>query len=199
MEFQIYDYVEDHEKQEEEELSDSEEKQELVLPEYIIHVFGRTLDDKSVYCKIQNFTPHFYIKLPSKWTKSDAKSKIKIMEKWFHSYDNKKVWKKFRAGLQSMDLVVRKEAIGFTNDKDFLFARMVFTNSILSGLLCDYWIMKTKHTSSIVEIIGITGGILKIFSLINHSTGIVTLKLIKYSIKSRISSMDYDNETAEEL
>merc|ERR1712146_753443 len=28
-----------------------------------------------------------------------------------------------------MDLVVRKEAIGFTNDKDFLFARMVFTNS----------------------------------------------------------------------
>ena len=128
MEFQIYDYVEDHEKQEEES-SDSEEKQDPVLPEYIIHVFGRTLDDKSVYCKIQNFTPHFYIKLPSKWTKSDAKSKIKIMEKWFHSYDNKKVWKKFRAGLQSMDLVVRKEAIGFTNDKDFLFARMVFTNS----------------------------------------------------------------------
>ena len=129
MEFQIYDYVEDHEKQEEEESSDSEEKKDPVLPEYIIHVFGRTLDDKSVYCKIQNFTPHFYIKLPSKWTKSDAKSKIKIMEKWFHSYDNKKVWKKFRAGLQSMDLVVRKEAIGFTNDKDFLFARMVFTNS----------------------------------------------------------------------
>lgn len=76
---------------------------------------------------------------------------------------------------------------------------LVFTNSILSGLLCDYWIMKTKHTSSIVEIIGISGGILKIFSLINHSTGIVTLKIIKYSIKSRISSMDYDNETAEEL
>ena len=76
---------------------------------------------------------------------------------------------------------------------------LVFTNSILSGLLYDYWIMKTKHTSSLVEIIGISGGILKIFSLINHSTGIVTLKIIKYSIKSRISSMDYDTENAEEL
>lgn len=76
---------------------------------------------------------------------------------------------------------------------------LVFTNSILTGLLYDYWIMKTKHTSSLVEIIGISGGILKIFSLINHSTGIVTLKIIKYSIKARITSMDYDNENSEEL
>ena len=51
------------------------------------------------------------------------------MEKWFHSFDNKKVWKKFRDGLESIDLVTRKEAIGFTNDKDFLFARLIFSNS----------------------------------------------------------------------
>ena len=51
------------------------------------------------------------------------------MFKWFKGFDNKKVWKKFREGLLSMDMVTRKEAIGFTNDKDFSFARLVFSNS----------------------------------------------------------------------
>jgi len=127
MEFQIYDYMEDHEKIDESD-SDSENNSET-LPRFIIHVFGRTLEGKSVYCRLKNFTPHFYIKLPSKWGQSEAKSKLNIMYKWFHSYDNKKVWKKFREGLESMDLVTRKEAIGFTDDKDCLFARLVFSNS----------------------------------------------------------------------
>ena len=130
MEFQIYDFVEDHERIEEEEESDSENNSDTnYLPKFIIHVFGRTLEGKSVYCKLENFTPHFYIKLPSKWTKTEAKSKIKIMEKWFKSYDNKKVWKKFRDGLESIDLVSKKDAIGFTNNREFLYARLVFSNS----------------------------------------------------------------------
>ena len=130
MEFQIYDYVEDHEKLEEEEESASESNSETNnLPRFIIHVFGRTLEGKSVYCKLENFTPHFYIKLPSKWTKKEAKQKIKVMEDWFKSYDNKKVWKKFRDGLESMDLVSKKDAIGFTNSQEFQYARLVFSNS----------------------------------------------------------------------
>ena len=75
---------------------------------------------------------------------------------------------------------------------------LVFTNSILSGLLYDYWVMRTKNASSLVEIIGISGGILKIFQIINHSIGIITLKIIKYTIKTKINSMDYDNEENED-
>ena len=128
MEFQIYDYMEDHETLEDME-SDSEESKDNVLPKFIIHIFGRTLEGKSVYCKLQNYTPHFYIKLPSKWGTSDTKSKLKIMHKWFQGPDNKKVWKKFRDGLISIDFVNKKDAIGFTDDKDFNFARLVFSNS----------------------------------------------------------------------
>ena len=127
MEFQIYDYIEDHEVLEESD--DESDNGENTLPKFIIHVFGRTQDDKSVYCKLTDYTPHFYIKLPSKWAQAESKMKIKEMFKWFKSYDNKKVWKKFREGLLSMDMVTRKEAIGFTNDKDFSFARLVFSNS----------------------------------------------------------------------
>ena len=84
-----------------------------------------------------------------------------------------------------------------TFKKIFTFV-LVFTNSILTGLLYDYWIIKTKNTSSIVEIIGISGGILKIFQVINHSIGIVTLKIIKYTIKTKISNMEYENEIDEQ-
>ena len=63
LEFQIYDWVDDHEK----EKVDSEESDEGNSNQgtYIIHVFGRTEDDKSVYCKVVDFTPYFYIGLPS--------------------------------------------------------------------------------------------------------------------------------------
>ena len=51
--FQICYWMEDHEI---EQNNDSEEVDEVGT--YIIHTFGRTLDGKSVYMKIQNFTPH---------------------------------------------------------------------------------------------------------------------------------------------
>ena len=131
MEFQIYDFVEDHEKIEESEDESEESKgsETNILPKFIIHIFGRTEEGKSVYCKLQDFTPHFYIKLPLKWTRVEAKTKLAVMEKWFRSFENKKVWKKFRDGLKSVDLITRKDAIGFTNDKEYLFGRLVFTNS----------------------------------------------------------------------
>ena len=30
---------------------------------YVIQIFGRTIDDKDVYLKVENFTPYFYIKV----------------------------------------------------------------------------------------------------------------------------------------
>lgn len=130
IEFQIYDFVEDHEKIEEDIESNSEEKNESEeLPKYIIHVFGRTEDDKSVYCKVKDFTPFFYIKLPNKWEKRTIKSKINILHKWFISSENKKVWKKFRQGLIGVDFQEAMDAYGFANDKKCSFARLTFDNT----------------------------------------------------------------------
>ena len=58
MEFQIYDYMEDHEKLDDSD-SDSESNSENTLPRFIIHIFGRTLEGKSVYCRLKNFTTTF--------------------------------------------------------------------------------------------------------------------------------------------
>ena len=133
LEFQIYDYVEDHDTVE----TDSDE-QYKPLGDYIIHVFGRTADDQSVYAKVTGFTPYFYIELPSKWlknTKSEIKRKIEMLEKWLRSKENSKVWFRYKETLLNVDYVKRKKTEGFTYDPEtnserkFNFARLVFRNN----------------------------------------------------------------------
>ena len=126
IEFQIYDWTEDHEIDNDE---DSEEHKND-MGSYIIHTFGRMLDGKSIYMRVINYTPHFYIKLPLTWSKVEANSYIKQMHCYLTSDMNKKVWEKFRSCLLTIDLVEKKVAEGFTNEKQYLFARLCFNNSI---------------------------------------------------------------------
>ena len=76
---------------------------------------------------------------------------------------------------------------------------LIITNSILVACLSDYWVYKTENTTTIFEIIGVSGGILKIFQIINHYTGVITLRIIKININHKISSMEYDIESDGEM
>jgi DNA polymerase elongation subunit (family B) len=128
IEFQIYDYVEDHEKS----LDDEDNK---LLGKYIIHCFGRTLDNKSVYAKITDYLPHFYISLPNinsnddKIIKKNLKKEISILETWLLHKDNKKIYYTYKKTLNDITLVKRKTAEGFTNEKEFYFAKLTFDNN----------------------------------------------------------------------
>ena len=133
LEFQIYDYSEDHEISN----NDSDEEHKG-LGNYIIHTFGRTMDNKSVYAKITGFTPYFYIALPDKWiknSKSELKEKIEILRTWLLSRDNKKIWSKYKDTLLSMEYIKKKKPDGFSYDiqtgeeRKYNFARLVFNNS----------------------------------------------------------------------
>ena len=35
---------------------------------YVLRLFGRTDDDKSITVRIDDFIPHFYLKIPTRWT-----------------------------------------------------------------------------------------------------------------------------------
>jgi DNA polymerase elongation subunit (family B) len=125
IEFQIYDYIEDHEILEEEESdSDSDSNNSY----FIIHIFGRCDDNKSVYCKLINFTPYFYILLPEHIQNRSINEleytvkKIEIFLKGFNKYI-------YKQSLKEVQLIQLKNADGFTNDKLFWFARLIFTNA----------------------------------------------------------------------
>nr|QFG74744.1 MAG: DNA polymerase family B [Megaviridae environmental sample] len=126
LEFQIYDWSEDHEETlDSDDDGSSEEEGPL---EYIIHTFGRTLDGKSVYMKIKDYLPYFYIKLPNKWDMSTAKNNMKQMQKALKK--EYKIWQKYRNYLVKISVVEKKIAEGFTNDKKFLFGKLIFNNSM---------------------------------------------------------------------
>jgi DNA polymerase elongation subunit (family B) len=128
IEFQLYDWQEDHELDEEDDDEDGSSDKKNDIGSYIIHTFGRTLEGKSVYMRIINYTPHFYIKLPLNWSNADAKIKVKKMHTYLTSDLNKKVWNKFRACLLSIDVIEKMDADGFTNGKKYLYGRLVFNN-----------------------------------------------------------------------
>jgi DNA polymerase elongation subunit (family B) len=128
LEFQIYDFIEDHE------IDDTDtEDDHKKLGDYIIHVFGRTEQGESVYAKITGFTPHFYISLPEEWdllSSKDINKKLTQLKDYLLSRDNKKIWSKFKDSLIDIELIKKKKAEGFTNEKEFNFAKLIFNNSI---------------------------------------------------------------------
>ena len=76
---------------------------------------------------------------------------------------------------------------------------LIITNSLLTALLSDDWLYKTKDTTTFIEIVGISGGILKIFQIINHYTGVVTLRIIKCNIANRLTEEKIYDENCVEI
>ena len=60
---------------------------------------------------------------------------------------------------------------------------IVITNSLLSGALAEYWLFQSKDTKTYIEIIGMSGGIIKLFQLINNNVGRIMIKILKNCVK----------------
>mgnify|MGYP005622424359 FL=1 len=62
---------------------------------------------------------------------------------------------------------------------------LITTNALLVSALSNYWLFKTRDTHSYYEVIGVTGGILKIFQVVNHYSGTLILKYIQKTIDKK--------------
>jgi hypothetical protein len=60
---------------------------------------------------------------------------------------------------------------------------LICTNTLLVAALSEYWLYKTDHIFSYMEILGITGGIIKIFQIINNTIGRIMLKILRHYVK----------------
>lgn len=58
---------------------------------------------------------------------------------------------------------------------------LIFTNSIFVAALSDYWFYQFMDSKDVsyVALMGITGGIVKIFQMVNHTSGTVVLALTR--------------------
>ena len=95
IEFQIYDWLEDTYI----DLCDSDSENNNI-GKYIIHLFGRCENGKSIYAKVINYTPFFYILLPDNvqnFPRENIEIIKKKLERWLK--ENKKIFYKYKSSL----------------------------------------------------------------------------------------------------
>ena len=63
IEFNVVSWYETDAKLDDEDDELQNNKYKKYSDEYVLRLFGRTLDGKSVCARLDNFTPHFYVKV----------------------------------------------------------------------------------------------------------------------------------------
>ena len=99
--------------------SDSEEeKQDNQDYEYIVRVYGRTLNGKTVSLKLNGFTPYFYLQVRDNITSGEVgRVKYELIEL---------LPKKLQSELLKIKLLQKYKFYGFTNHKKFKFIAIFF-------------------------------------------------------------------------
>ncbi len=138
--FQTIEWVDSNESIEDSTESDNEsetesenEQQSTILNDekYIIRAFGVTKEGYSVCLNIEDFTPFFYIKVSSSWTKNHISQLLsQISDKLIIKRGNS--WVKCSENLLKDKCIIqsKKDFFGFSNNETFKFLRLVFNNSI---------------------------------------------------------------------
>ena len=62
---------------------------------------------------------------------------------------------------------------------------LIITNTLLVSGLSDWWLYKTQDKFTLLEVVGVTGGIIKIFQTINNTISRVMLKILRKEIKQQ--------------
>ena len=60
---------------------------------------------------------------------------------------------------------------------------LIATNTLLMAGLSEYWLFRSMISESYMEIIGISGGIIKIFQIVNNTVCRIMLKVLKSYVK----------------
>ena len=106
--------------------------------EYSVNIYGKTKDGISVCAKVVEFEPYFYIKPPEEWELFDDKKfkqEVKLLElklrtesyeyKFRNKINKKRIISKFyEKHLTGVNIELKKDFWGFTNNKEFRFIKI---------------------------------------------------------------------------
>jgi len=132
IEFQIIEWAAQDESTGELDVDSEDSQQQKCDETYTMRCFGVTQEGVSVTCKITDFTPFFYIKVPDDFSKARLQRMLNFIEE--HYLLQKKIddsWVKYYSTCLLRDrcsIVKKKDLYGFTNGKLFTFVRLVFNN-----------------------------------------------------------------------
>ena len=76
-----------------------------------------------------------------------------------------------------------------------LLSVLVITNSILMGVLSELWIIRTSNREGYLTLLAITGGIIKIFQIVNNTISRIMLKILRKFIIKQNNKIKIDKIT----
>jgi DNA polymerase elongation subunit (family B) len=87
---------------------------------YTIRVYGRDEENNSVFLKIKNFKPYFYIEIPYNWSENMVRSLINHLKFSVNKY--------VINGFDTYEIEEKHNFYGFTNYTKFKFVKLIFFN-----------------------------------------------------------------------
>ena len=118
--FQVLEWATNEEEMLIDVIDDDGESNVLSVNKHVIRMYGKTKDDKSVYVKVINFKPFFYVKVLN-WSNTQVIKFINYFKKKFEDYKTKPI-------LDSYELVEKMDLLGFSNYTKFKFIKLSFHN-----------------------------------------------------------------------
>lgn len=104
--------------------------------QYIIRLFGKTDQNKTIYVKVLNFTPYFYIKINENWTNSMLEQTINYIKTKVLIKDNGS-WINCGNGLKKYIVEKKYKFKEFTNFEKFTFIKLIFSDlNSMNGWIC---------------------------------------------------------------
>lgn len=89
---------------------------------YTIRLFGRTDENKTIYVKVNKYTPYFYVELNDKWKNKNVEELINVIKAKVRPAQNV-------GGLIDYKIIYKYKMWGFTNYKKTPFLQLVFNDS----------------------------------------------------------------------
>jgi DNA polymerase elongation subunit (family B) len=129
IDFQIIEWwAQDEEDEDENETEEiSEETDNKINSSYVIRCFGVTKTGVSITCKITNFKPFYYIKVPESFNRVHLHHFLKYIESGYMLRNFKNPLAK-ENGKYLSSIVERKDLFGFRNEKRYKYVKLVFNN-----------------------------------------------------------------------
>lgn len=129
IDFQIIEWwAQDEEDEDENETEEiSEETDNKINSSYVIRCFGVTKTGISITCKITNFKPFYYIKVPDSFNRVHLHHFLKYIESGYMLRNFKNPLAKDN-GKYLSSIVERKDLFGFRNGKRYKYVKLVFNN-----------------------------------------------------------------------
>lgn len=87
---------------------------------YTIRLFGRTDNDKTIYVRVDKYTPYFYVEIPEYWKKYQATVFVDSLRD--------KIGYKYKDSIVAYDVVKKHKFWGHSDDKIYTYIRLIFRN-----------------------------------------------------------------------